>query len=99
MPVILQTEAAECGAGLPGDGGGAHGQHTDLPTLRQRFSLSLKGATMADLVRMAGALQLQRARAARRAGAAARSCRCRAILHWDLNHFVVLTEGAGATAR
>jgi hypothetical protein len=26
----------------------------DLPTLRQRFSVSLKGATMADLVRLAG---------------------------------------------
>ena len=32
---------------------GAHGHRTDLATLRQRFSLSLKGATMADLVRMA----------------------------------------------
>ena len=35
-----------------------HGLDSDLPTLRRRFSVSLKGATLADLVRVAGQLQL-----------------------------------------
>jgi ATP-binding cassette subfamily B protein RaxB len=57
VPLILQTEAAECGLACLAMVAGAHGLATDLPTLRQRFSLSLKGVTLADLVRMADALQ------------------------------------------
>jgi ABC-type bacteriocin/lantibiotic exporter with double-glycine peptidase domain len=57
-PVILQTEAAECGLACLAMVAGAHGLDTDLPTLRQRFSLSLKGVTLADMVRMAEAMQL-----------------------------------------
>ena len=56
VPVVLQTEAAECALACLAMVATAHGHRTDLPTLRQRFSLSLKGATMADLVRMAGRL-------------------------------------------
>ena len=56
VPMLLQTEAAECALACLAMVVGAHGHRTDLPTLRQRFSLSLKGATMADLVRMAGEL-------------------------------------------
>ena len=58
VPVVLQAEAAECGLACLAMVAGAHGLDTDLPTLRQRFSLSLKGVTLADLVRMADALQL-----------------------------------------
>ena len=47
---------------------------------------------MVDLVRMAGQLQLQPARAARRDGAPRRSSQLPCVLHWDLNHFVVLKE-------
>ena len=56
VPMLLQTEAAECALACLAMVVGAHGHRTDPPTLRQRFSLSLKGATMADLVRMAGEL-------------------------------------------
>jgi ATP-binding cassette subfamily B protein RaxB len=64
LPLLLQTEAAECGLACLAMVAGQHGLRTDLPTLRQRFSLSLKGSTLADLVRMAGALQMN-ARAVR----------------------------------
>ena len=60
--------------------------------LRRRFTVSLKGATLADLMQ-------RRRPAAPRAAAAARSSsselpqlRAPCILHWDLNHFVVLKE-------
>jgi len=72
----------------------AHGHRTDLPTLRQRFSLSLKGATMADLVRMAGDLKFNpRALRAEPDQLAQLALPC--VLHWDLNHFVVLTAVRG----
>ena len=57
-PVILQTEAAECGLACLASVLGFHGFHTDLRRLRARFSLSLKGATLADLVRFANEMNL-----------------------------------------
>ena len=89
LPVILQTEAAECGLACLAMIASQHGLRTDLPTLRQRFSLSLKGATMADLVRMADALDLI-ARPLRAEMAHLRQLVLPCVLHWDLNHFVVL---------
>ncbi|MDH3208823.1 MAG: peptidase domain-containing ABC transporter [Burkholderiaceae bacterium] len=89
LPMILQTEAAECGLACLAMVAAHHGHRSDLPTLRQRFSLSLKGATMADLVRMAGTLRLS-ARPLRAEMEHLAQLRLPCVLHWDLNHFVVL---------
>ncbi|MCJ1883129.1 peptidase domain-containing ABC transporter, partial [Pseudomonas nitroreducens] len=59
VPLVLQTEAAECGLACLAMVAGAHGLHTDLAALRRRFTVSLKGLTLADVVRMAEGLQLQ----------------------------------------
>lgn len=91
VPLILQTEAAECGLACLAMAAGAHGLATDLPALRRRFSLSLKGVTLADLVRMAAALKLQ-GRALRAELHHLGRLRTPCILHWDLNHFVVLVR-------
>ncbi len=91
LPMILQTEAAECGLACMAMIAAHHGLRSDLPTLRQRFSLSLKGATMADLVRLAGHLQLN-ARALRAEMEHLPELALPCVLHWDLNHFVVLKE-------
>ncbi|MCW5661109.1 MAG: peptidase domain-containing ABC transporter [Burkholderiaceae bacterium] len=91
VPVILQNEAAECGLACLAMVAASHGLHTDLATLRQRFSLSLKGATMADLAAMARALKLQ-ARAVRAEPEQLDQLPLPAILHWDFNHFVVLVK-------
>ncbi|MBQ1765011.1 MAG: peptidase domain-containing ABC transporter, partial [Aquincola sp.] len=89
VPMLLQTEAAECGLACIAMVAAAHGLHTDLPTLRRRFSLSLKGASMGDLVRIAGELQLApRALRAEPEHLAGLQLPC--VLHWDMNHFVVL---------
>lgn len=90
-PVILQNEAAECALACLTMVAAAHGLHTDLPTLRQRFSLSLKGATMADLATMARSLKLQ-TRAVRAEPEQLDQLPLPAILHWDFNHFVVLVK-------
>lgn len=89
LPVILQTEAAECGLACLAMVAAHHGLKSDLPTLRRRFTLSLKGATLADLVRMAGALQLN-ARPLRAELDHLPQLALPCVLHWDLNHFVVL---------
>ena len=89
--MLLQTEAAECALACLAMVVGAHGHRTDLATLRQRFSLSLKGATMADLVRMAGELHFN-PRALRVEPPQLELLALPCVLHWDLNHFVVLTE-------
>ncbi|MDE2094907.1 MAG: peptidase domain-containing ABC transporter [Burkholderiales bacterium] len=91
VPMILQTEAAECGLACIAMVASQHGLRIDLPTLRQRFPVSLKGATMADLVRLAGQLQLN-SRALRAEMQHLPELVLPCVLHWDLNHFVVLTE-------
>lgn len=89
--VVLQTEAAECGLACLVSVLGFHGFYTDLRHLRARFSLSLKGATLADLVRFANSMNLT-ARAVRLDLDELVNLRLPCILHWDLNHFVVLHE-------
>ncbi len=91
LPMLLQTEAAECGLACLAMVASFHGLKCDLPSMRQRFSLSLKGATMADLVRMAGQLELN-ARALRAEMEHLEQLELPCVLHWDLNHFVVLKE-------
>ncbi len=91
MPMVLQTEGAECGLACMAMVASYHGMRSDLPTLRQRFPMSLKGATMADLVRLAGHLQLN-ARALRAELSHLPDLVVPCVLHWDLNHFVVLKE-------
>jgi len=89
--MILQTEAAECGLACLAMIAGYHGLNTDLPSLRRRFSLSLKGSTLADIVRMAGVLDFN-PRALRAEMDQLPQLQLPCVLHWDLNHFVVLEE-------
>jgi ATP-binding cassette, subfamily B, bacterial CvaB/MchF/RaxB len=97
LPLWLQTEAAECGLACLGMVAAYHGHRSDLPTARQRFSVSANGSTLADLVRMAGQLRLD-SRALRVELSELSAVKLPCILHWDLNHFVVLKQLRGNTA-
>ena len=97
VPMLLQTEEAECGLACLAMVATHHGLKTDLPTLRKRFSLSLKGATMVDLTRIAGQLQLT-PRALRAELEHLPQLQLPCVLHWDLNHFVVLVALRGGKA-
>ena len=97
LPMILQTEGAECGLACLAMVAARHGFDSDLATLRRRFSVSMKGATMADLVRVAGLLHLN-PRAVRAEMEHLPQLELPCILHWDLNHFVVLKEISGGRA-
>ena len=56
LPVTLQSEAAECGLACLSMISSFLGYNIDLRTLRQRFSTSLKGTSLNDLIRIARAL-------------------------------------------
>ena len=53
LPVILQSDAAECGLACLAMLASYHRHHTDPSTLRRRFGFSLKGATLKDLIGIA----------------------------------------------
>src|SRR3954449_5521314 len=89
LPVLLQTEAAECGIASLGMVACFHGHRVDLAALRRRFTVSLKGATLAYLMQAAGRMELV-PRPLRLELAELPRLRTPCILHWDLNHFVVL---------
>jgi ATP-binding cassette, subfamily B, bacterial CvaB/MchF/RaxB len=88
-PLILQTETAECGLACLAMIAGRYGRRVDLPALRQRYNLSLRGTTLHDLVRIASGMRLA-TRALRAELPHLRRLRLPCILHWDHNHFVVL---------
>jgi ATP-binding cassette subfamily B protein RaxB len=89
--VVLQTEAAECGLACLAVVAGWHGHGTDLTTLRRRFSISLKGATLKQLIDIAGQMNLA-SRPLRLEMEELGNLKTPCILHWDLNHYVVLTR-------
>lgn len=89
LPVFLQTEAAECGLASLGMVANFHGHRIDLAGLRRRFTVSLKGATLQYLMQIAGGLNLA-PRPLRLELAELTQLRTPCVLHWDMNHFVVL---------
>ncbi|RZL09047.1 MAG: peptidase domain-containing ABC transporter [Rubrivivax sp.] len=90
-PMILQSEAAECGLACLAMIASAHGHETDLLTLRRRFELSSRGATLARLMDIAEQLGFAN-RAVRLELDELPQLQLPCMLHWDLNHFVVLTK-------
>ena len=97
LPMFLQTEAAECGLASLGMVACFHGHRIDLAGLRRRFTVSLKGATLAYLIQAAGKLHLA-PRPLRLELDEVPQLRAPCVLHWDQNHFVVLKscDGRGA---
>ena len=89
LRLVLQTEAAECGLASLAMVAGYHGYDTDLPSLRARYAVSLKGATLAHLMKIAEALGFQ-TRPLRLGLEDLDKLETPCILHWDLKHFVVL---------
>jgi ATP-binding cassette, subfamily B, bacterial CvaB/MchF/RaxB len=91
LPSLLQTEAAECGLASLAMVAAFHGYRTDLASLRAKYAISLKGATLTELMRIATTLGLQ-TRPVRLDLAEMQELKTPCILHWNLNHFVVLKQ-------
>lgn len=94
LPLLSQSEAAECGLACLGMVAGFYGSHWSLQELRQQFSVSLAGTTLLDLMRFAEQLKLS-GRPLRIELEQLAQLKAPAILHWDLNHFVVLKAVQG----
>jgi ATP-binding cassette, subfamily B, bacterial CvaB/MchF/RaxB len=89
LPAILAAEAAECGLACMTMIARYYGHNVDLNGLRQRFSLSLAGASLRSLMGIADQLGFS-TRALRVEIGALDKVHLPAVLHWDLSHFVVL---------
>ncbi|KIC84826.1 peptidase domain-containing ABC transporter [Pantoea agglomerans] len=89
LPVLRQTQAAECGLTCIGMIAGFYGHHIDMVSLRQRFPTSTKGSTLANVMSFAQNLGLG-CRAVRLELDELNKLNLPCVLHWDLNHFVVL---------
>jgi ATP-binding cassette, subfamily B, bacterial CvaB/MchF/RaxB len=89
LPVIRQTEAAECGLACLAMISSYHGHRIDLNTLRRRHPVSLKGVTLRAIIQVASEMQFA-CRPLRFELAHIKQLRLPTIVHWDMNHFVVL---------
>jgi len=89
--MILQSEAAECGLACVAMIANHYGHQLDLTTLRSRYSVSLKGANLQQLMILANQLALA-SRALKLEVDELAKLQKPCILHWEMNHFVVLTK-------
>lgn len=89
LPVCLQAERAECGLACLSMVLGYYGHPTPLMALRRRFQISSNGLTLASLMDIAVSLNLT-PRSFRLELSALKGLRLPCILHWNMNHFVVL---------
>lgn len=88
---VLQSEAAECGIACLAMIANAHGASVGMMEMRSRFSLSIKGARLDQVMRAAQHMGFQ-ARPLRLDMQDLRKLQLPCILHWNLNHFVVLAK-------
>ncbi|MBY6185432.1 peptidase domain-containing ABC transporter [Marinobacter hydrocarbonoclasticus] len=89
IPMIRQAELAECGLACIGMVAGHHGLKLDMNALRARHQAGLTGMSLQQMINLADSL-----------GLSGRALHCTAdqlsqlkrpcILHWEMNHFVVL---------
>ena len=91
VPLVMQTEAAECGLACLTMIAGFHGMQTDLHSMRSDHAVSLKGSTLKSLIDIAHSMHLA-ARPLRVELPALSQVRLPAVAHFDFNHFVVVTH-------
>lgn len=95
VPVILQAEATECGLACVAMIAAYHGRRQDLRTIRSVAGSGTRGLSASGLVAVAEGVGLQ-VRPVRlemdELGGLATPC----ILHWGIDHFVVLVSSSRA---
>ena len=86
---VLQSEIAECGLACLAMVASYHGLDVDLPTMRRRFGPSARGMTIRSLMQVADSMALL-PRPVRVSLDGIDQLALPAVLHWNMNHFVVL---------
>ncbi|GHG76442.1 ABC transporter [Alishewanella longhuensis] len=89
--MIYQSEAAECGLACIAMIANHYGHQLDLTTLRNRYSVSFKGANLQQLMLLGNELGLA-SRALKLELDDLGKLKTPCILHWEMNHFVVLKK-------
>lgn len=94
LPIIRQTESAECGLACLTMIAYWYGLRTDLSSLRERFIINSQGMTLQRLIECASSMKLS-SRAVRLEPEDLKSLTLPCIIHWNMNHFVVLNNVKG----
>jgi ATP-binding cassette subfamily B protein RaxB len=97
VPVILQGEISECGLASLAMIAAAWGLEADLAALRSRMTATPRGISLRMLMNLASGLGLA-ARPVRIGLRRLGELKLPAILHWNMDHFVVLERVVGDTA-
>jgi ATP-binding cassette subfamily B protein RaxB len=95
--LIRQTEVAECGLACLAMIAGFYGLDVELGTLRRSFQPSLRGASLKSLMATADRMGLS-PRAVKLPLESIFDLHLPAVLHWDMNHYVVLEAVANGKA-
>jgi hypothetical protein len=85
----MQSEASECGLACLAMVASYYGHRIDLSTLRRQHPISLNGVTLRSVIEIARHINFT-TRAVRLEPEDLKHIKRPAILHWDMNHFVVL---------
>ena len=95
--LVRQTEVAECGLASLTMVANFHGLDVDLGTMRRRFAPSMRGASLRSLINLADSIGLT-PRAVKLPLDQLPNLAMPCILHWDMNHYVVLERVDGDKA-
>jgi ATP-binding cassette subfamily B protein RaxB len=91
LPLLMQTEAAECGLACIAMIAGYYGHDTNMVSLRQRFAISSLGINLKKLMEIAAFMHLS-GRALTLESNQISRLKLPCVLHWGMDHFVVLKE-------
>lgn len=94
LALVRQTESAECGVACLAMIADWHGHKISLRHLRTKFGITQHGMSFARLIECAELLKLS-GRAVRLDLSELEQLSAPCILHWNLNHFVVLKSVKG----
>lgn len=89
LPIIRQNEAAECGLASLAMVANFYGYKIDIASMRRKYAASLQGMTLKSVIDVAGKLSFS-TRPIKVPLEMIDQVRLPAIIHWDMNHFVVL---------
>ncbi|MEE4108145.1 MAG: peptidase domain-containing ABC transporter, partial [Halieaceae bacterium] len=91
VPLIMQAELSECGLACLAMIVSYHGYRMDMNAIRRRFPVSSQGTSLQTLIKIADKLNLS-SRALKLSLDRLDQLQLPCVLHWDMNHFVVLVR-------
>ncbi|WP_407412188.1 peptidase domain-containing ABC transporter [Acinetobacter sp.] len=96
VPIIFQTEASECGLACVAMISSYYGHNQNIHSLRQKHAISIKGLTLKDLINICEKNNFN-SRPLRLELHELANLRLPAIVHVNMDHFVVLTAVSKST--